>query len=1041
MNYSFREESAMPQRLEQIQIRDPYVLTLPGSKEYLLFGSTDENIWSGPATGFDCYRSKDLVAWEGPFPAFRPAPGFWSKEQYWAPEVHQYRGRYYMFATFTAPGHSRGTQILSAVEPEGPYEPWSNGPVTPSEWECLDGTLHVDQEGVPWLVFCHEWKQIDDGAVVAQRLSPDLRSAQGEPRVLFTASEAPWSRPLDRPSHSGAPPHVTDGPFLHRLSSGKLIMLWSSFGEEGYAMGVARSESGTVLGPWAQEPVALWSKDGGHGMIARHLDGGLFLTLHQPNKSPDERAAFFPLRELDDTVVLEPAAGSGDRKAIDREALVRRHNVHQRALDPRSPVSVGNGEFAFTMDLTGLQTFPGLYPVGARDGLPPGTLLGTQAQWAWHSVPPAGPYTLADSTVLYDSPRGPVPYVDMVGEIVNDRETDTSAAETWLRANPHRLDLGRIGFRLIEDGQERALTPSDVTATEQTLDLWTGTVTSRFMLAGHPVKVTTACHPDVDRLGLRVESPALGHGLLIGIDFPYGSEAWHDAADWTKPEAHTTMLDLPAEAAVHDATSWVVHRELDNSRYDVVVTGNGLDLEQAGEHSVRISAKRDDLDLSIAFVSAGDGDCIPRGSKEGQATTVASQQAKPGAGVVRSPELEAGSCVAAASADWWPRFWCSGGAIELDSTTDPRAKELERRIVLSQYLTTINCSGSLPPQETGLVCNSWRGRFHLEMHWWHAAHFAHWNRVELLLPSLRWYSTVLDAARQTAKQQGFDGVRWPKQVGPDGRESPSTIGTFLIWQQPHPIYLAELVYRADPTREVLEEFAEIVFESAAFMASFAHPTPRGFELGPPLIPAQESYGAIRSTVTNPTFELAYWQWGLQTAATWRERLGLEPVPAWSEVADGMVRPRVVDGVYAAIDVEPFTIRTDHPSMLCALGVLPQTAVIDPDVMRATLKDVLADWDWGSTWGWDYPVMAMTAARLGDPGAAVDALLLDAGKNTVLPNGHNRQTDSLPLYLPGNGGLLAAAALMAAGWDNGPDRQAPGFPPEWTVRWEGLVQSP
>ena len=110
-------------------------------------------------------------------------------------------------------------------------------------------------------------------------------------------------------------------------------------------------------------------------------------------------------------------------------------------------------------------------------------------------------------------------------------------------------------------------------------------------------------------------------------------------------------------------------------------------------------------------------------------------------------------------------------------------------------------------------------------------------------------------------------------------------------------------------------------------------------------------------------------------------------------------------------------------------------------MRATLADVLADWDWDSTWGWDYPVMAMTAARLDDPETAVDALLQSAGKNTALPNGHNRQTDSLPLYLPGNGGLLAAVALMAAGWDGGPDRHAPGFPAGWTVAWEGLVPAP
>ncbi|MFK0003300.1 hypothetical protein [Paenarthrobacter sp. NPDC090522] len=755
---------------------------------------------------------------------------------------------------------------------------------------------------------------------------------------------------------------------------------------------------------------------------------------------------------------MEPASAG-----IDRESLVRRHNVTQKELDPRSPVSVGNGEFAFTMDLTGLQTFPGSYPVGARDELPPGTLLGTQAQWGWHSVPPEASYDLSGSTVLYDSPRGPVPYVDMVGDIVDDRETGTSRAETWLRANAHRLDLGRIGFRWVEGGKERALEPADITGTEQTLDLWSGIVTSRFTVAGHPVTVTTACHPDRDQLGLRVESAALGSPgtgprLVVGLDFPYGSEAWHDAADWSRPDAHTTTLEQPTPTLA-GKTGWVVHRELDDSRYEVVITGKSLRIEQTGQHSLRVGsddhvesgARGSILDLSIAFLSAGDGDCIPRGTagigqaapapEPTRAATEASPGTGPASGVVRSLEPAAGSDVAAASAAYWPKLWNSGGAIELHATDDPRAKELERRIVLSQYLTAINCSGSLPPQETGLVCNSWRGRFHLEMHWWHAAHFAQWNRPELLLPSLRWYSTVLERSRQTAKQQGFEGVRWPKQVGPDGRESPSTIGTFLIWQQPHPIYLAELAYRANPCREVLEEFAEMVFESAAFMAGFAHPTQRGFELGPPLVPAQESYGSIRGRVSNPTFELAYWQWALGIACAWRDRLGLEPVAAWKDVAGGMVKPHVVDGVYTAIDVEPFTIRTDHPSMLCALGFVPTTGLIDPDTMRATLHDVLADWDWASTWGWDYPVMAMTAARLEDPEAAVDALLLDVGKNTVLPNGHNRQTDSLPLYLPGNGGLLAAVALMAAGWDDGPERHAPGFPPGWTVAWEGLVKAP
>ena len=298
----------MPLQLNDIQIRDPFVLPLPEANEYLLFGSTDPNIWSGPATGFDCYSSSDLVSWDGPAPAFLPAPGFWSHEQFWAPEVHRYQGRFFMFATFSAPGHFRGTQILSADRPEGPYTPWSDGPVTPRNWQCLDGTLHVDADGAPWMVFCHEWKQVHDGTVMAQRLSPDLRQAEGTPVLLFSGSEAPWSRPLEVPSTAELdfPVYVTDGPYLHRLSSGSLIMLWSSFGDHGYAMGIARSESGTVLGPWRQEDRPLWGTDGGHSMIARTFDGQLFLTLHQPNNSPHERASFHHLKELEDTVVLAP---------------------------------------------------------------------------------------------------------------------------------------------------------------------------------------------------------------------------------------------------------------------------------------------------------------------------------------------------------------------------------------------------------------------------------------------------------------------------------------------------------------------------------------------------------------------------------------------------------------------------------------------------------------------------------------------------------------------------------------------------------------
>jgi arabinan endo-1,5-alpha-L-arabinosidase len=183
-------------KLSEIQIRDPFVLPLQERGTYYLFGSTDKNIWNGPGTGFDCYRSRDLYDWEGPISAFRPKSDFWAKTQFWAPEVHFYKGSYYMLATFNPGQGYRGTQILASDQPEGPFEPWTEGPITPAHWQCLDGTLYVDREDNPWIVFCHEWVQVHNGAIYAMRLSSDLKQAAGTPFFLFNATDAPWVRPL-----------------------------------------------------------------------------------------------------------------------------------------------------------------------------------------------------------------------------------------------------------------------------------------------------------------------------------------------------------------------------------------------------------------------------------------------------------------------------------------------------------------------------------------------------------------------------------------------------------------------------------------------------------------------------------------------------------------------------------------------------------------------------------------------------------------------------------------------------------------------------
>ena len=284
-----------------IHIRDPFVLPVATEKQYYLYGTTGSETWTGLASGFDYYTSLDLENWNGPFPAFRPPTDFWSDRNYWAPEVHPYRGRYYLFASFKAEGVCRGTQVLAAAAPQGPFLPISERPVTPRDWECLDGTLFVDADDHPWIVFCHEWVQVGDGEICALRLSDDLKAAQGQPHLLFRASEALWAQEINSKNRRG---YVTDGPWLHRLMNGELIMLWSSFSTGGYTIGVARSTSGDVLGPWQQEPEPLYAGDGGHCMVFRSFDGQLLLALHRPNPSPDERPLFIPLRENGSSVEI-----------------------------------------------------------------------------------------------------------------------------------------------------------------------------------------------------------------------------------------------------------------------------------------------------------------------------------------------------------------------------------------------------------------------------------------------------------------------------------------------------------------------------------------------------------------------------------------------------------------------------------------------------------------------------------------------------------------------------------------------------------------
>lgn len=306
-----QEDARRAVRLADVRMRDACVLVDEATKTYYIVSSTRTN--SGPAVR--AYTSRDLVTWEGPHIVFQTPPDFWGEgvniKGIWAPELHAYKGRYYLFLTFDTdtllpeqwrdwmPRVRRGSQVLVSDSPLGPFKPFQNRSTLPTDMMTLDGTLWVE-DGVPYMVYAHEWVQITDGTVEMVRLKDDLSDVVGEPTRLFAGSDAPWGRKSPR---WGC--WVTDGPYLYRSKTGKLLMIWSSFGKGGYTVGVARSTTGRLRGPWEQQAKPLFAEDGGHGMLFKRFDGQLMLTLHQPNKTGSERTRLFEIEDTGDSLRIK----------------------------------------------------------------------------------------------------------------------------------------------------------------------------------------------------------------------------------------------------------------------------------------------------------------------------------------------------------------------------------------------------------------------------------------------------------------------------------------------------------------------------------------------------------------------------------------------------------------------------------------------------------------------------------------------------------------------------------------------------------------
>ena len=704
---------------------------------------------------------------------------------------------------------------------------------------------------------------------------------------------------------------------------------------------------------------------------------------------------------------------------IDRQVVVKRNNPIVTKADTLASLSVGNGHFVTTVDVTGLQSYPHDY----KNGVP----LCAMTDWGWHRFPNTKSLKPSDSEKAFDFGHGHKEVYAVEYKKVEDGMHKD--ATEFFRVNPHRLNLGAVGLNL-SDAKGNRISLSQITDIRQEQNLYDGEIISSFVADGQKVEVSTGVHPDKDALYARICSQLLSDKratLRLHFPYPTGKHA-DDASDWTKPEKHLSDVISQTE---HTA---LIKRTLDATAYYVLLQWEGRAvLRKYAPHDFELSSLDDTLTIAVEYLSD-----IPSKSD---------------------------FCFENyhnATLHHWNAWWSNGAIVDFSACTDSRAKELERRVVLSQYLTQINCANNMPPQESGLTYNTWFGRPHLEMTWWHVVDFALWDRPEVVAEILKWYNnTAYPVARKIAERQGFKGVRWMKMTDPWAGEAPSNTGSFLIWQQPHYIYLAEEMYRANPTSETLREYGEQVEATAEFMADFVtfdtkHKkyTLKGATAMQECMTKDISY--------NQPFELAYWSYGLSVAQKWRERQGKARVALWDDIIDNLSTLPENNGIYTAgqpIGIsdsheafDPFDAptkkietfadkcRNDHPAVLGACGLLPYTSLYNMKKMKGTLDWVMKNWNWQTTWGWDYGMIAMTAARLGDPETALKALLIDTQKNTYLPSGHNFQTpDRLRIYLPGNGALLTAIAMMCAGWDGCKELHNPGFPKDgkWDVRWEGL----
>ena len=818
---------------------------------------------------------------------------------------------------------------------------------------------------------------------------------------------------------------------------------------------------------------------------------------------------------------------------INRHAVVTRHNpTLGLPIYPDTLSSLGNGAFSFNIDITGLQSLNSSYQPFD---------LNTLADWAWHTsfegvdALRAYNYTTYNTSVSNGSVRSvryPTGY------------NSTSSSGAWLHNNPHRIPLGQISLAWLTTSiiNAKPIEINDIVNASQTLDSWTGSALSSSTLQSPKqlnkgessltnALVFTTVHPSVDALAVRVELSSQSSlnpvPLALRIAFPYTNGG---AADWVHDSNHTTVI------IVNGAGRVGIQRSLDSDGYRVDCSFNEswtLTHDINTPHILVFSPPSTDSTASTDLVClfAPRDVAYPIGSTspwllDKRSQTVALQEN----GVALSFDD-----VAAASAIMWADYWNQGAFVDLSGASGGAiadAFELERRVIRSLYLLRALEAGAEPPAETGLLlAGNWVGKHHGEMRYWHQGWAAFWNRSDFLSRSDLFYADYLLNATSVAASQGYKGARWPKMTavvsnrsagGADvpwigleyaplpssvngGNvdtlsplllwESSSGVGPLLVWQQSHSILMAEAQRRqaaafggATAALEIMNRLAPIVYATADFLASFVVADANGtYHLLPPLYGGEESGNPL--VISDPAFELVQFNNALDTAAAWRQALGLPPVDTWETVRGNLAPPPLdpatsspqlyANNAACACLYLPKSSSCSFPREGCPSPLVshPMTSglhgmlnglagddgfryKVNAASLNATAAAILTNWSWGSpgsspsVWGWDSALLSLSLSRLGwTPESTVAALMLNFNKNLYNRQGINQGMGDLTAYFPGNGGTLLAVSAMASGFDGGNPgdqlrKQGPGaiasdpispigFPSSWGAVTEGF----